>query len=532
MILAHREGFIHHVFHSNPFLFFKFKFINLAAERNRRQHAANKMRYNGFTENRMEAIMENYPLLIGGEARFREPETPVTDKFDGTILGTVSTADHQDVDDAVNRAGQAMSTMACLPAHERCRIILKAREILEERKSRISEMIAREAGKPIRYASGEVDRCLENLAFAAGEALRIHGETVPVDASTAGDGRSGYFERFPIGAVAAISPFNFPLNLAAHKIAPAVAAGCPVILKPAGVTPISGYELVRAFLEAGIPEGGISLITGPGGTVGEALVKHPGISKVSFTGSRLVGEHITRVAGLKKITMELGSNSAVVVDADCSRLDYALDRCVLGAFYNQGQVCISVQRIFVHTDVYQDFVDGFVERARKLVTGNPLDPATEVGPMISEAEAIRAESWIQEAEKQGASIQIGGKRNGVMMEPTVITDAATDMRVMRDELFAPAVVIHRVDSFEQGLQLADDSAYGLQAGVFTDNIDRAQNAIRTLNVGGVIINDIPAFRVDQMPYGGNKGSGLGREGARFAIEDMTTLKMVVFNRNR
>jgi len=476
--------------------------------------------------------MEPIPLIVGGVQRSTPQTQDVRDKYDGTTIATVSVAGTTDVEDAIRMAETVRPKMASLPAHERSRIIRDAAKLLSDRKSVLSSLIAREAGKPIRYAQAEVERTLENLDFAAGEALRIHGETVPIDASTAGNGRTGYYERFPIGIVVAISPFNFPLNLAAHKLAPAVAAGCPVILKPAGQTPLSGIELVKAFVEAGMPEGGISVITGPGSKVGEQLVADPRISKVSFTGSRLVGEHITRTAGLKKVTMELGSNSAVVIDKDCSRLDYAVDRCVLGSFYNQGQVCISVQRIFVHEEVYPPFLDRFVERTRKLVTGNPLDPATEVGPMISEAEAIRAEEWIRDAVSQGAQPVTGGTRQGVMLTPTVITGAKPGMKVMCDELFAPAVVIHKVPNFETGLRLADDSPYGLQAGVFTDNVDRALDAIAGLNVGGVMINDIPAFRVDHMPYGGNKGSGLGREGARFAIEDMTTLRMVVFNRNR
>lgn len=475
--------------------------------------------------------MQRYQPIVGGTCRKASTVEPVLDKYTGEPIAEVELANPDMVDEALETGYQARRQMAVLPAHKRCDIIRKAREILKERRDHLALIIAREAGKPMKYAAGEVDRCLENLDFAAGEALRIHGETLPVDASTAGEGRSGYFARYPIGVVAAISPFNFPLNLAAHKIAPSIAAGCPVILKPAGLTPLSGIELVQAFVEAGVPEGAISVLPGPGSTVGNMMITDPRVAKVSFTGSREVGTHIIRTAGLKKVTMELGSNSGVLIDGDTTRLDQAVSRCVTGAYYNQGQVCISVQRVFVHKDCYAEFLDKFVTGTRRLVVGDPRHMETDVGPMISEAEAIRAEEWIREAHEQGAKIALGGEREGNIIRPAVITDASPDMRVMKDELFAPAVVIHPVNSFDEGIRMLDDSDYGLQAGIYTDHVDRALTAADAINVGGVMINDIPAFRVDHMPYGGNKGSGLGREGARFAIEDMTTLRMVVFNRS-
>jgi len=476
--------------------------------------------------------MKTYPLILGGHMMETPKKQRVTDKFSGEKFAEVSLAGDEELEQALTAAEKAQGALAALPAHERSRLILDARDNLAAKKDKLAKIIAREAGKPLKYAGGEVARCLENLTFAAEEAKRIHGETLPLDASTAGENRTGFYERFPIGVVAAISPFNFPLNLAAHKVAPAIAAGCPVILKPAGLTPISGIELIRAFVEAGAPEGAVSVVPGPGSVVGEKLVTDPRIAKITFTGSRMVGTHITQVAGLKKVTMELGSNSGVVVDKDCSRMDYAVKRCVLGAFYNQGQVCISVQRIFVHEKNIAEFTEKFVAATENLVVGNPLDEATDVGPIISEPELARIENWLTEARKQGAEILIGGNRDGNVLTPAVIVNARPDMRIMKEELFAPAVIIHPVSSFEEGIRLLDDSSYGLQAGIFTDNVDKALNAVSRVNVGGVMINDIPAFRVDHMPYGGNKGSGLGREGAKFAIEDMTTLRMVVFNRNR
>ncbi len=472
-----------------------------------------------------------YNLIIGGKEVKTDNMKKVFDKYSGEVIAEVSQADEKEVDDALNAAVKAKKVLADTPAHKRAEYIFKAVEIIKGKREFLGKLIAMEAGKPIKYALGEVDRCIENLTFAGEEAKRIHGETFPVDASKAGENRYGFYERFPIGVVVAISPFNFPLNLAAHKVGPAIAAGCPVILKPAGLTPLSGIELIKAFVEAGVPEGAVSVLAGSGSQVGEMLIKDKRVSKISFTGSREVGEHITKTAGLKKVTMELGSNSAVIVDEDVYDLGYAVKRCVLGAYYNQGQVCISVQRIYVHKNIYNEFLERFVSATEKQVIGNPLDEKIDVGPMISEAESIRVESWIDEAKNQGVNILTGGQREGVIYFPTVITDAEDSMRIVKDELFAPAVVIMPVDSFEEGVKRADNSAYGLQAGVFTKDVNKAINAFKNINVGGVMVNDIPSFRVDHMPYGGNKGSGLGREGAKFAIEDMTVLRACIFNFN-
>ena len=473
-----------------------------------------------------------YNLIIGGKEVKTDNIKKVFDKYSSDEIAEVSHAGGREVNDALDAAVKAKKVLADTPAHKRAEYIFKAVEIIKGKREFLGKLIAMEAGKPIKYALGEVDRCIENLTFAGEEAKRIHGETFPVDASKAGENRYGFYERFPIGVVVAISPFNFPLNLAAHKVGPAIAAGCPVILKPAGLTPLSGIELIKAFVEAGVPEGAVSVLAGSGSQVGEMLIKDKRVSKISFTGSREVGEHITKTAGLKKVTMELGSNSAVIVDEDVYDLDYAVKRCVLGAYYNQGQVCISVQRIYVHKNIYNEFLERFVSATEKQVIGNPLDEKIDVGPMISEAEAIRVESWIEEAKNQGATILTGGKREGVVYFPTVITNAEDSMRIVKDELFAPAVVIMPVDSFEEGVERADNSEYGLQAGVFTKDVNKAINAFKNINVGGVMVNDIPSFRVDQMPYGGNKGSGLGREGAKFAIEDMTVLRACIFNFNK
>ena len=456
----------------------------------------------------------------------------MVDKYTGEPFAEVAIPTGDQLERAIAAAAGARTTMADLPAYRRAEIIRTAAGILSSQKEELTVTIAREAGKPYRYAKAEVERTIENLEYCAEEAKRIHGETVPVDAGRSGEGRWGYYERFSIGVVAAISPFNFPLNLAAHKVGPAVAAGCPVILKPATATPLSGLALGRAFAHAGLPEGGLSVLPGPGGEVGETLASDPRIEKVSFTGSRAVGQRLVGVAGMKRVTLELGGNSAVVIDETTEDMDYAARRCVLGAFYNQGQVCISVQRIYVHQKLYDTFLDKFLSETRKLKIGNPVEPGTEIGPMISQTEAERVQCWVDEAVQQGARALCGGRHDGNVYHPTILIGAKPDMKVVRDEIFGPVAVVQGVPSFEEGVRLADDSQYGLQAGIFTSNIDRVLQAVRRLNVGGVMVNDIPSYRIDHMPYGGNKGSGLGREGAKFAIEEMTTLRMVIFNLKR
>lgn len=477
-------------------------------------------------------MSDRIPMIIGGKEAYSDTMIEVKEKYSNNIIAEVCTATESHVEEALECAFKAKKTMASLTAFERSNILLKVADIIKQNKVKFTTLITKEAGKPWKFASGEVERCIENITFAAEEAKRIHGETIPFDASSAGVGRKGFYERQPIGVVVAISPFNFPLNLAAHKLAPAIASGCPVILKPASTTPLTGIELVKAFVEAGVPEGAISALPGSGSIVGEMLIKDDRVSKISFTGSKDVGEHITKTAGLKKITMELGANSAVVVDSDLISLDYAVKRCVLGAFYNQGQVCISVQRIFVHKDKYSEFLLKFNGELKNLKVGNPMETDTDIGPMISESEVLRVEEWLNEALENGASISAGGKREGNVYEPTVLTHVDPNLKVMKEELFAPVVVIKKVESFEDGVEMANDSQYGLQTGIFTSNINRAYETIDKIDAGGVIINDIPAFRVDHMPYGGNKGSGIGREGAKFAIEDMTVLKTVVFNLNK
>ncbi|NTW36254.1 MAG: aldehyde dehydrogenase family protein, partial [Syntrophobacteraceae bacterium] len=341
-----------------------------------------------------------------------------------------------------------------------------------------------------------------------------------------GEGRLGFYLRSPVGVVAAVTPFNFPLNLVAHKVGPALAAGCCVVLKPASTTPLTALRLGEILEEAGLPPGVFNVVVGSGDTVGDWLVTHPLVSKVSFTGSPSVGEAIIRRAGLKRVTLELGNNSGTIIEPDAD-LDDAVPRCVMSAFANSGQVCISLQRLYVHRAIAADFTRRFVEATGKLVVGNPLDRDCDVGPMISESEAARVEAWVKEAVAEGARVLIGGKREGAMFQPTVLADVRPEMKVMCIEAFAPLVSIYEHERFEDAVRMVDDSPYGLQAGVYTRDIGKALRAVDQINAGGIMINDTSIFRVDHMPYGGIKMSGLGREGVRFAVEEMTNLKMVV-----
>lgn len=451
----------------------------------------------------------------------------VRNPYDDSLIEEVAEADESAVREAIGRAAAVKGTMAQMPAHQRAAILNNVSRLIERSSAELARLMARESGKPIRYAKGEVSRAVETFAFAAEEAKRIHGETVPLDAAKGGVGKIGYYMRVPVGVVAAITPFNFPLNLVAHKVAPAVAAGCPIVLKPAPMTPLSALRLADLFQEAGLPDGAFSVVVG-GVEVGKWLTTDPRVSMITFTGSPPVARAISEVAGLRRTTFELGGNAAVVVDEgmDAGAL---VEKLVTGSFAYSGQVCISVQRIYIHRSIFDDFAAQFAARAAAMKMGDPLDEATELGPVITEQAAARVEAWVNEAVSGGATLLAGGPRDGKMMPATVLTGVRPEMRVMCEEVFGPVVNLVPFDSFDDALTQVDDSPFGLQAGVFTRDLNRAMSAVQTLNVGGVILNDAPTFRVDHMPYGGNKDSGIGREGPRFAIEDMTTLKMVVLN---
>ncbi len=471
-----------------------------------------------------------YKLLIDGQWVEGGSTLEVKNKYSDETIGTVPTARKEDVDTAIAAAERAEDVMADLPAYKRAEILFRTATLIQERADDLAKTIAAEAGKALKFARAEVDRAVSTFTIASEEAKRLHGETIPLDAVPAGEGYFGFWTRRPVGVIAAISPFNFPLNLVAHKVAPALAAGNTLVLKPATTTPLAAVKLCQILMEAGLPAGAINLIVGSGGTVGEWLVTDPRVDKITFTGSPEVGRHILSVAGIKKVTLELGNTSPVVIAPDAD-LDFVAKRAAVGAYYNSGQVCISVQRIYSEKQVYEPFSEKFVKATEAMVVGDPLDERVDVGPMIDPKEVDRIEDWVEEAQTAGAKVLTGGKRNGTVYYPTVLTSVQDDMKVVAEEVFAPVASIISSDDFESALQQANDTKFGLQVGVFTRDIDRVFKAVKRLNFGGVIINDTPNFRADHMPYGGNRQSGLGREGVKFAMEDMTNIQLVAIRLN-
>ncbi len=472
----------------------------------------------------------DYKLLIAGQWVEAGPLMEVKNKYDGKVIGTLPTARKEDVDAAIDAAERAEDMMADMPAYRRAEILLKTAALLRERSDDLARTIAAEAGKALKFARAEVERAISTFTIAAEESKRLHGETIPLDAVPAGEGYFGFWTRRPVGVIAAISPFNFPLNLVAHKVAPALASGNTLVLKPASTTPLAAVKLCQILQEAGLPAGAINLVIGSGGTVGEWLVTDPRVDKITFTGSPDVGRHILSVAGIKKVTLELGNTSPVVVAPDAD-LDFVAQRCAVGAYYNSGQVCISVQRIYSEKNVYEPFSEKFVKATEAMVVGDPLDERVDVGPMIDSKEVDRIEGWVREAQTSGAKVLTGGKREGTVYYPTVLADVDDGMKVVAEEAFAPVASIISSDDFETALKQANDTKFGLQVGVFTNDINRVFKAVKRLNFGGVIVNDTPNFRADHMPYGGNRQSGLGREGVRFAMEDMTNIQMVAIRLN-
>lgn len=471
---------------------------------------------------------KKYKMLIHNEWIDSSESISVLNPFNQTEIGNVAVADKAILNQAIESAQNGFDNVKQMPAHLRSGILERTSVLLDNHKEEFAGIIAAEAGKAWKYAVGEVTRAVQTFKFAAEEAKRIHGETVPLDAAIGAENRMGFYLRQPIGIIGAITPFNFPLNLVAHKVAPAIAAGNSVVLKPASYTPLTALRLGELMLEAGLPAGALNIVIGGGSTVGNWLVEDERLAMITFTGSPVVGRHIKSKAGLKRVTLELGSNSAVILD-ETANLDAALPRCSLGGFANSGQVCIHVQRIYVHEKIARPFIDQFVAATQQLVVGNPQEKNCDVGPMIALSEAKRAEDWVKEAVSQGAKILCGGTRDGALFQPTVLTNVSEDMRVMRDEIFAPVVTISPFKTVDEAITRVDNSKYGLQAGIYTQDVNHAFKAIKGINVGGVMVNDVPTFRADHMPYGGNKESGIGREGLKFAIEEMTNIKMVVFN---
>ena len=465
-------------------------------------------------------------LWINGEWIPGETSVVIKSPFDGKSIGEVAVASRAQVSLAVEAADRAKKTMRALSAYERGEILDKVADLFAKHRNEAATILSTEAAKPINAALMEIDRTVQTYHFAADEARRLTGEMVPIDAAPGGKGRFGFTMQEPLGIIGAISPFNFPFNLVAHKVGPAIAAGNTVVLKPASQTPFSAYFTAALFHQAGLPAGALNVVTGSGAVIGDALVQDERVAMITFTGSPPVGKEIKAKAGLKRVTLELGSNSAVIIDQGVD-IDSLVDRCVVGAFSFQGQVCISLQRIFVHRSLFADLCSKMVTATKKLQGGDPGKTATDYSALISEKDARRVHEWIKDAEAAGAEVLCGGELSGSMVTPAILINVAKGVKVSCQEVFGPVVVISAFDELDDAIDQVNDSVYGLQAGIYTPLLDNALHAAKKLEVGGVMINDIPTFRVDQMPYGGVKESGVGREGLRYAVAEMTEMKLVV-----
>jgi acyl-CoA reductase-like NAD-dependent aldehyde dehydrogenase len=471
--------------------------------------------------------LETFGFLLDGrwisEGEIREIRAP----YDQEVVGTVVYGTRKHAEAAIAAAVKAFETTRRLPAYERQRVLRAVAEELIARKEVFASVLAREAGKPIKIARAEVDRAILTVRVAAEESTRIAGEMLPLDTAPAATGRWGILKRFPLGPISAITPFNFPLNLVAHKVAPAIACGCTMVLKPAPQDPLSALMLAQLVQQAGWPDGAINVI--PLSNEDAApLVTDDRIKMLSFTGSSEAGWELKKRAGKKRVTLELGGNAGCIVHGDAD-LKKAAERCSIGGFSYAGQSCISVQRIYVERKAFDEFTEHLVAVAQKLKVGDPMDETTDIGPMISERNAVRATEWVEEAVAGGAKLLCGGRRRGSLMDATVLTETKPAMRVNCLEVFAPVVTVEPYDDFNDALRRVNDSPFGLQAGLFTRDARLIFRAFDELQVGGVIAGDIPSWRMDQMPYGGVKDSGMGREGLKYAIEEMTERKLLVMN---
>ena len=467
-------------------------------------------------------------MYIAGEWIDRDDKIPVFNPFDNSTIDTVPRASVEDVNTAIASAQRGAAVMAKIPGYERFQMLRKAADLLEERNEEFAQTITKEEGKVIAEGRTEAARAVQTTSLSGEEAKRLYGETVPLDGAPAWNGQLGFTLRVPCGVVAAISPFNFPLNLVCHKVGPALAAGNSVIIKPATDTPLSALKLTEVLLEAGVPAEAVQCITGSGSEIGDALVADPRVRKVTFTGSRDVGEHICKTAGLKKVTMELGSNSPLIVMPDAD-IDKVVGATLSSGFSNAGQVCISAQRIITSNQVYGDYLDALTSGVKGLGTGDPMDESVKMGPMVRAQDAVRVNEWINEAVSGGARKLVGGEYSGTMHQATVVADVKPEMRISCDELFGPAVAVTPFSDIDEAIAMANDTNYGLSAAIFTQNIDWAIKFAREVDSGNLMINSGPQFRADLMPYGGIKESGMGKEGPRYAVEEMTELKMVVYH---
>ncbi len=467
-------------------------------------------------------------MFIRGEWVDKSEKIEVKNPYDGSVVDTVPKADPDDVARAVAGAVEGAEIMRRMPAYDRYQILRRAADLMEQRQDDLGRTISQEEGKVLGEGVFEASRSTETITLSAEEAKRLGGEVLPLDGAPGAAGRLGFTLRVPCGVVASITPFNFPLNLVCHKVGPALAAGNAAVLKPASDTPLSALKMVEILLEAGLPPLAVSCVTGAGGAVGDALCSDSRVRKISFTGSRDVGEHICKVAGLKKVTMELGSNSPLIVmeDADLEKVAQAI---LATGYANAGQVCISTQRVIALRGCYENLLDALKPGVEALTTGDQLADGTKMGPMIRESDAQRVEAWVQEAVAGGARLVAGGGRAGSVLQPSLLADVRPDMRVSRDEIFGPSVGVSRVDSIEEAIAAANDTIYGLSAAIFTQNIDWAMKFAQEVRSGNIHINWGPQWRADLMPYGGLKESGMGKEGPKYAVQEMTEMKTVVIH---
>lgn len=468
-----------------------------------------------------------YQLYIGGKFQKTGQQLIVKNPFDNSVVGETFLADRSELEVAIEKASSVKKEMRDMPSHKRFAILMQIASKIEQQKEEFAVTLSREAGKPLKYAIGEIDRAIQVFTVAAEESKRLPKEYFSIDWTAAGEGKEGLVKYFPVGIIAGIAPFNFPLNLAVHKIAPAIASGNPIILKPARNTPLSVLKLAKIIDETELPKGAFSVLP-MDREAGNQLVTDERIHMLSFTGSPAVGWKMKANAGKKKIALELGGNAGVIV-SDGADIKQAVNKCLKGGFAYSGQVCIHVQRIYVQENVFDDFIEQFINGTKELKFGAPDDANTDVSVMIDEENAIRVEDWVKEAVKDGAKLLYGGNRKETYFEPTILTNTKREMKVCALEIFGPVVTIEKYKNFTNAVDSVNDSEYGLQAGVFTNRIDEMNQAHNELEVGGVIVNDVPTFRVDHMPYGGVKNSGFGREGVKYSIHEMLEPRLLVKN---
>lgn len=473
--------------------------------------------------------MTEYKIYNAGKFISTEKTLEVSNPYDNSLVAKTYQAGNKELEEAIKAAESALKEMQYLPSYKRYEVLMQIAGGLTEERERLARVLAKESGKPLVYARGEIDRAAQTFVVAAEEAKRLPSEYMSLDWTASGKGKEGIVRYYPVGLIAGIAPFNFPLNLAVHKVAPAIAAGCPIILKPASSTPLSTLELAKIIDKTDLPKGAVSILPMDRES-GNQLVTDERFKLLSFTGSPVVGWEMKKHAGKKKVVLELGGNAGVIV-TETANMKKAIKQSLIGAFSYSGQVCIHAQRIYVQKNIFEDFVKEFIKETKGLKFGDPCDENTDVSSMIDEKNAIRIESWVNEAVKDGAKVLYGGERKGTFYTPTILSNTTLDMKVCALEAFGPIVVIEPFDSFNQAVDMVNTSVFGLQAGVFTNSLRDIKYAHDELDVGGVVINDIPTFRVDHMPYGGVKDSGLGREGVKYAMHDMLEPRILIIDSN-